>query len=236
MTTTRSPRFTKDELARISAGFEDKHPEEILRWTFDAFGDKVALAQSFGGASGAVLLDMAVKINPRVRVFYLDTDFLFPETYAYIQACVQRYGIAPAAYKSEFTPEQQAARYGEALWARDPDLCCNLRKVEPNRRALEGLDAWITGIRRDQAGSRAAIGLVEWNEKFGLVKVNPVAHWGKKQVWDYIFQHQVPYNPLLDRGYKSIGCTHCTRPVAEHEHERAGRWPGFNKTECGLHT
>ncbi len=235
MTTTHPRRFTNEELAAIGQGFEGRRPEEILRWSFDTFGDGVALAQSFGGASGAVLMDMAVKIKPNVKVFYLDTDFLFPETYALIEETKRRYGITPVAYKSTLTPEQQAAVHGEALWARDPDLCCDLRKVEPNRRALAGLDAWITGIRRDQAQTRTAIGLVEWDEKFGLVKVNAVAHWTKKQIWDHIFQNKVPYNPLLDRGYKSIGCTHCTRPVAEHENERAGRWPGTGKTECGLH-
>jgi phosphoadenosine phosphosulfate reductase len=236
MTTTRAPRFSKEELAKISEGFEGKHPEEILRWAFDTFGDRVALAQSFGGASGAVLMDIAVKLKPSVKVFYLETDFLFPETYANIEEAKRRYGIQPVAYKSKLTPEQQAAQFGPELWKRDPDRCCDLRKVEPNVRALQGLDAWITGIRRDQAGTRAAIGIVEWNEKFGLVKINPVAHWDKKQIWDYILKHRVPYNVLLDKGYKSIGCTYCTRPVGANEDERAGRWAGTDKIECGLHT
>ncbi len=236
MTTAKAPRFSKEELARISEGFEGKHPEEALRWAFDTFGDRVALAQSFGGASGAVLMDIAAKLKPSVKVFYLDTDFLFPETYANIEEAKRRYGIQPIAYKSLLTPEQQAAQYGPELWKRDPDRCCELRKVEPNARALQGLDAWITGIRRDQAGARSAIGIVEWNEKFGLVKINPVAHWDKKQVWDYILKHKVPYNALLDKGYKSIGCTYCTRAVGANEDERAGRWAGTDKIECGLHT
>lgn len=236
MPVRQARRFSSGELDRISDGFEKKRPEDVLRWAFDTFGDKVAMANSFGGASGAALLDMAAKINPRVNVFYLDTDFLFPETYALIEEAKRRYGVTPVAYKSELTPEQQAAELGEALWARDPDACCNLRKVEPNRRALEGLEAWITGIRRDQADTRKKIGIVEWNEKFGLVKVNPVAHWDRKQVWDYILKNKVPYNRLLDRGYKSIGCTHCTVPVGAGDDERAGRWVGFDKKECGLHT
>ena len=234
---TRTPRrFTPEQLERISEGFEGKRPEEVLRWAFDTFGDKVSLASSFGGASGTVLLDMAAKLNPRLTVFYLDTDFLFPETYALVEETTKRYGLKPLAYKSALTPEQQAELHGEALWSRDPDLCCDLRKVEPNARALAGLDAWITGIRRDQAGTRKHIGIVEWNEKFGLVKVNPVAHWSKKEVWDYILANKLPYNVLLDGGYKSIGCTHCTITVGANAGEREGRWAGTDKEECGLHS
>ena len=235
MATRTSGLFTPEELHRISDGFEDKGPEDVLRWAFDNFGDKVALASSFGGASGSVLMDMAAKLNPKVKVFYLDTDFLFPETYVLIEETSKRYGIKPIAYKSELTPERQAELHGEALWSREPDLCCDLRKVEPNARALAGLDAWVTGIRRDQSGSRDRIGIVEWSNKFGLVKINPVAHWDRKRVWDYILQNKIPYNMLLDQGYKSIGCTHCTRAVGAKEDERAGRWPGMDKVECGLH-
>ncbi len=236
MTTVISRRFTPEELQRRSDEFETQRPEAVLQWAFETFGDKVAMASSFGGASGSVILDMAVKINPKVRVFYLDTDFLFPETYASVKESAERYGITPVAFKSKLTPEEQARQYGEALWSRNPDQCCELRKVEPNVRALEGLDAWITGIRRDQAQTRKKIGIVEWNEKFGLVKVNPVAHWDKKQIWQYMFEHRVPYNVLLDKGYKSIGCTHCPKPVGADDDERAGRWAGTDKVECGLHT
>lgn len=232
---TKAPRFTKEELQRVSEGFEGGAPEAVLGWALDAFGDGVALGSSFGGASGAVLLDMAVKLKPNVAVFYLDTDFLFEETYTNVDDARKRYGIEPIAYKSKLAPDEQARLYGEELWARDPDRCCDLRKVEPNARALAPLDAWITGIRRDQAGTRNEIGIVEWNEKFGLVKVNPVAHWGKKEIWDYILTNKVPYNPLLDQGYKSIGCTYCTAAVGANGSDRDGRWPGSDKTECGLH-
>ncbi|MSQ24671.1 MAG: phosphoadenylyl-sulfate reductase [Dehalococcoidia bacterium] len=236
MTTSARTKFSPDELTQISLGFEGQRPEEMLRWAFDAFGSGVGIAASFGGASGAVIMDMALKLKPDVTIFYLDTDFLFPETYAYIDAFTKRYGVTPVAYKSRLTPEQQAARHGPALWQRDPDKCCDLRKVEPNARALAGLSAWATGIRRDQSGARGGVNLVEWNKKFGLVKLNPVAAWTKKEVWAYIFEHKVPYNLLLDQGYKSIGCTHCTRAVGANEDERAGRWSGTDKTECGLHT
>ncbi len=125
--------------------------------------------------------------------------------------------------------------YGAALWERNPDQCCNLRKIEPLRRKLRELRAWITSIRRDQTTARAGAGKVEWDEKFGLMKINPIADWSSKQVWQYIRQHNVPYNALHERSYPSIGCTHCTRAVRPGEDPRAGRWSGSSKTECGLH-
>jgi len=236
VTLKQSQRFSEDELRAISDGFEDKHPQEIVEWAFDTFGvSNVVVGSSFGGASGAVLVDVAAKIAPYANVFYLDTDFLFPETYALVDETKRRYGIEPIGVKSIHTPEEQAERVGPELWKTDPDACCNLRKVEPNVRMLANMDAWVTGIRRDQSG-REDVPIVAWDSKFWLVKVNPVAHWTKKDVWGYILKNDVPYNKLLDQGYKSIGCTHCTRSVAANEDERAGRWSGQGKTECGLHT
>lgn len=124
---------------------------------------------------------------------------------------------------------------GDRLWEREPDKCCGIRKVDPNRRALEGRSAWITGLRRDQANTRRTVNPVAWDHKFGLYKISPLAHWDEKDVWRYIFKHSVPYNPLHDEGYPSIGCTHCTRAVAVGEDPRAGRWSGTAKVECGLH-
>jgi phosphoadenosine phosphosulfate reductase len=216
----------------IGAGWT---PQEVLAWAFAQYSPDIVLACSFGGASGMALLDMSVKLNPAVQVFYLDTGFLFPETYALVAESVRRYGIAPVAIQPLLTPQAQAARYGEALWRRDPDLCCRLRKVDPNRRALEGRRAWITGIRRDQTGSRRQSQVVEWDTQFGLVKVNPLAGWTEAQVWEYIRENQVPYNALHDRGYPSLGCTYCTRAVKPGEDLRAGRWSGTDKVECGLH-
>jgi phosphoadenosine phosphosulfate reductase len=152
-----------------------------------------------------------------VEVFYLDTDFLFPETYKLRDVASAKYGFEPAGYMSLLTPAQQAAKHGDALWARDPDACCAIRKVEPNRRALEGKRAWISGIRRDQAKTRTDIPLVEWDDKFGLVKINALAAWTESQVWKYIADNGVPYNELHDRGYPSIGCTYCTKPVKPGE-------------------
>ncbi len=181
------------------------------------------------------LLDMAVKIEPDVRVFYVDTDFLFPETYQTRDKAMRRYGITPLGYRPKLTPEEQAAQYGERLWERYPDLCCALRKVEPNRRAVEGLDAWVAGLRRDQSVTRSNVQPVMWDAKFGLYKICPLWNWTEEQVWEYIGKERVSVNPLHVEGYPSIGCTHCTRRVAEGEGLRAGRWSGAQKTECGLH-
>jgi phosphoadenosine phosphosulfate reductase len=147
----------------------------------------------------------------------------------------EKYGISIERVYSALSPEDQEGVHGEALWSRNPDLCCNLRKVEPLRRKLGELNAWITSIRRDQTSVRSVARRVEWDAKFGLVKINPIVDWNSKQVWRYIHDHDVPYNALHDQDYPSIGCTHCTRAVRAGEDPRAGRWPGFNKTECGLH-
>ncbi|MGE5206271.1 MAG: phosphoadenylyl-sulfate reductase, partial [Chlamydiota bacterium] len=133
------------------------------------------------------------------------------------------------------SPAEQERAHGAALWARDPDRCCGLRKVEPLRRKLAELEGWVTSIRRDQTAARAGARKLEWDAKFGLVKINPIADWSAAEVWDYIRRNDVPYNELHDRGYPSIGCTHCTRAITPGEEARAGRWPGFSKTECGLH-
>lgn len=221
-------------ISRWSDEMEGKEPQEILRWAVEEFQPGLTMAASFGGPSGMVILDMVMQIDPSVEVFYLDTDFLFPETYALRDACEAKYGFKAVGYKSLLTPEQQAEQHGPELWARDPDQCCEIRKVEPNYRALANNTAWLAGMRRDQAKTRKNIGIVEWDSKFSLVKVNPLAAWDERQVWTYIMANDVPYNALHDRNYPSIGCTYCTRPVKEGEDPRAGRWAGFDKTECGI--
>jgi phosphoadenosine phosphosulfate reductase len=232
---TQTKTYTAEDLSRISAELEERTPREVLQWAVDEFFPDLTLACSFGGPSGMVLLDMMAQIEPRVEVFYLDTDFLFPETYETRDRAIARYGIQPVAYKSRLTPEAQAAAHGEALWSRDPDLCCALRKVEPNERALAGKRAWVSGIRRDQAATRAETPIVQWDEKFGLVKVNALARWTEADVWAYIVKNEVPYNPLHDQNYPSLGCTYCTKAVQPGDDPRSGRWQGFDKTECGLH-
>jgi len=221
----------------ISDSFEAKQPQDMLAYAIEKYQPKIVLACSFG-AEDVVLVDMVHRINPAVPLFYLDTDFLFPETYATRERVIEQYELRPAQViqvKSLLTPQQQAESYGEELWTREPDRCCHLRKVEPLTRVLRGYSAWITGIRRDQAPSRVNAGLIEWDQKFELVKINPLARWTSADVWTYIKVYEVPYNPLHDQNYPSIGCTYCTAPVAPGDDPRAGRWKNFAKTECGLH-
>lgn len=213
---------------------ERSSAEELLHWSVETFGSQVEIASGFG-AEGVALIDMAMGVEPEIRVFTLDTAFLFPETYRLIERIEERYGIRVERLQSEMSPAEQERVHGEALWSRQPDVCCNLRKVEPLTRKLSQLGAWITSIRRDQTAARARARKVEWDSKFQLVKINPLADWRTEDVWSYIREHDVPYNPLHDLNYPSIGCTHCTRAVDPGEDPRAGRWPGFAKTECGLH-
>jgi len=215
-------------------GIDQLTAEETLLRAFEQLQTNAAIASSFG-AEDMVLIDMANRLKLPFPIFTLDTDFLFPQTYTLITQAEQRYGVVVERLSSSLTPEEQARAHGDQLWAYEPDKCCGLRKVEPLRRKLACLGGWITGIRRDQAPTRAHTRKVEWDEKFGLAKFNPLADWTSEQVWGYIRAHQVPYNPLHDQNYPSVGCTHCTRPVKAGEDPRAGRWSGSSKTECGLH-
>ncbi|MFQ5693069.1 MAG: phosphoadenylyl-sulfate reductase [Nitrospinota bacterium] len=227
--------WTPEALKELSDEFENRSPQEAAAWALEEFHPDIALSCSFGGPGGVVLVDMLTRIRPDVRVFYLDTEFLFPEVYETRDRLIERYGIRPVAYRPALSPKDQAVVQGPELYARQPDLCCHLRKVVPMREALAGLSAWVTAIRRDQSPTRAGTGIVEWDARFNLVKVNPLANWTEDDVWNYIGENDVPYNPLHDRGYPSIGCWPCTKPVEKGEHARAGRWVNFSKTECGLH-
>jgi phosphoadenosine phosphosulfate reductase len=224
----------REKIVEVQSAAETWSPAQTLAWAFETFGNRVAISSAFG-AEGMVLIDLASHVQKDFRLFTIDTEFLFPETYALMDKIEQRYGIAIEKVYSLLSPEEQERTQGAALWTRDPDRCCNLRKVEPLRRKLGELDAWITSIRHDQTAARAGARRIEWDEKFGLVKINPIVDWTSKEVWRYIQQHGVPYNSLHDQSYPSIGCTHCTGPVRAGEDPRAGRWPGFAKTECGLH-
>jgi phosphoadenosine phosphosulfate reductase len=230
---TKTLLLTEEEVKSLNDQFLGKTPQEILELAFSKFAN-IAFACSFG-AEDVALVDMIVKIKPDAKIFYLDTDVLFAETYETIERIKEKYAPNLIKYSPAITLEEQAEQYGEALWAKDPDLCCSLRKVEPLQRALDGLDAWITGIRREQAPTRANAGVIEVDRKFQLIKFNPIALWKDKDVWNYIKENEVPYNPLHDQGYPSIGCLHCTRAVKPGEDPRAGRWSGTMKTECGLH-
>jgi phosphoadenosine phosphosulfate reductase len=226
--------FEKEALIRQKAEeFENASPETVISWAVQTFPN-ITFACSFG-AEDVILVDMLQKISPKTDIFYLDTDFHFKETYETRDLMVEKYGLQFIEVKSKLTPEQQAAEHGEELWKSDPTNCCNLRKVEPLTRILSQYEAWITGIRRDQAPTRANAKKVEYDTKFGLVKFNPLASWTSEDVWAYIRANNVVYNPLHDRNYPSIGCEHCTKPVMPGEDPRAGRWAGNEKTECGLH-
>ena len=222
------------EISALNERFEVASPEEIVAWAVETFGDGLSVGASFGGPSGMAILHMAAQLKPNVHVFVLDTDYLFQETHQTRERATAALSLSNVqVYKSKLTHEEQTAEYGAALWMRDPDLCCDLRKVEPNHRALAGKSAWIAGLRRDQSDGRSEIPIVAWNTRFGLIKINPLARWSEKETWDYIVKYDVPYNPLLDHGFVSIGCFNCTVPGKQG---RQGRWEGFDKDECGLHT
>ena len=227
MQTTEALIEVDDELNLESA-------ETVLRWALQKFGRDVALATGFG-AEGCVLIRMLAEIDTNARIFYLDTDLLFPETYELMKKLEATYGVRFEQRTSRLSLAAQAASYGERLWEQEPDVCCQLRKVDPLREILSGLRAWITAIRREQTPARAGARVVEQDRKFELIKINPLAVWSRHDVWRYIKEHDVPYNQLYDLGYRSIGCQPCTTLVQIGEEERAGRWRGSEKTECGLH-
>lgn len=217
----------------VAADLERKSAPEILEWAVETFHPRLYFACSFQKTS-SVIIDIAQKIDPSTRFFYLDTDVLFPETYETKDRLADRYGIEFERFHN-LTLEEQAQQHGDALWGHNPDLCCEIRKVEPMREALANVDSWVSGIRRQDRQNGNTIKKFGWDKRFKLWKLNPLADWHEKDVWNYIAANDVPYNPLHDHGYPSIGCTHCTRPPGAGEAPRAGRWADAEKTECGLH-
>jgi phosphoadenosine phosphosulfate reductase len=222
------------ETCAQSSRLEEATPQEILRWAVETYYPKLTMATAFG-AEGCVILAMLAEIEPRVRVFNLDTGYQFPETLALRERIRQRYGIEVELIRPNETVEQMERRFGGPIYHTQPQECCRLRKVEPLKRALQGYNAWITGIRREQTAVRAKANVVGWDERFQLVKINPLLNWTKADVWRYIRLHDVPYNSLHDQGYPSIGCWPCTRPVLPGQDDRAGRWAGLGRVECGIH-
>nr|WP_258957937.1 phosphoadenylyl-sulfate reductase [Brevibacillus centrosporus] len=213
---------------------EAKAPMDVLVTAVENYAGGLVLASSFG-AEDVVLIDMLHKLAPTIPVFYLDTNKHFNETYDTRDRLQERYGTIFVQVLPQLTLEEQAQQHGDKLWEREPNLCCEIRKVEPLKRVLSQYQAWVTGIRREQAPTRANAKKVEWDEKFNLVKFNPLADWTERQVWEYIHANDVPYNPLHDRNFPSIGCSVCTRAVLPGQDPRSGRWAGHEKTECGLH-
>jgi len=226
--------WTPEQLRATSAAFEDADPAAVLRWGAETFAPHLALATGFG-PEGVVLMHLVSQVAPQTTVFYVDTGLLFEETYALRDALAERLGLTFTRLSSELSVEDQAAAHGPRLWRRKPDACCQIRKVAPLRAFLKTQRAWITAIRRDQTPHRALAGLVEWDRTNGLVKLNPLARWTSEQVWAHLNAYDLPYNPLHDQGFPSIGCWPCTSPVAAGADPRSGRWGGCTKVECGIH-
>jgi phosphoadenosine phosphosulfate reductase len=232
--------LTPAELKSLEERFNSQSTEEILAWAWERFGARAAIGTSFQGA-GLVMMHLAKQQHLDFPIFTLDTGLLFKETAELKRRLEDFFGCQIESLEPDLTVEEQADINGPELWKHDPDLCCTIRKVLPLQDKLGDLDCWITGLRRQQSATRAAIGIVEVyvvNETIGrdIVKLNPMANWSREAVWNYIRDHRIPYNPLHDQGYRSIGCWPCTRKTANGEDERAGRWTGFSKVECGIHT
>jgi phosphoadenylyl-sulfate reductase (thioredoxin) len=223
-----------EEIAAAADALEGRPPASILAWAAERFAPRITFATAFG-AEGCVIVDLIARHHLPIDVLTLDTGLLFPETYELWRRLEERYGLTIRAVRAELSVAAQAAAHGDALWERTPDRCCEIRKVDPLRRALAGFNAWVTSIRRDETEERSATRVVEHDHRFGLVKVNPLARWTSDDVERYVRIHRVPVNPLHARGYPSIGCMPCTSAVSPGEAPRAGRWRGRGKTECGLH-
>jgi len=226
--------MTRDDLKQAADELEHAPAADILKWAADHFAPRLTFATSLG-IEDCVVTDLIAKASLPVDFFTLDTGVLFPETYVLWKRVEDRYGVAVTAVRPRRTIDEQALDAGPELWTREPDRCCELRKMEPLRARLAGYDAWITAIRRDQTPERANAPVVGWDGRFGLVKINPLVRWTLDEVRAYVREHDVPYNPLHDQNYPSIGCVPCTSPVMPGEDPRSGRWRGKEKTECGLH-
>jgi phosphoadenosine phosphosulfate reductase len=222
-------------LDRKSHQLEGAAPEKILSWAVDTYFPRFTMATGLG-PEGCIIISMLAKIEPRVYVFNLDTGYQFRETLELRERIMEKYGMTIDLQRPDLSVEDYEALNGGPVHASNPDRCCHDRKVAVLHRVAQNFDAWATGVRRDQGPTRAGTPIVRWDKKFGLVKISPLACWTKKDVWKRIMDEHVPYNPLHDQGYPSIGCWPCTRSVAAGDDERAGRWSGSAKTECGLHT
>ncbi len=220
--------------------FETESLEGVLAWTWERFGARAAIGTSFQG-SGLVIIDHAVRLGLKFPVFTIDTGLLFPETYELKARLEDFFGLEIEGLQPAQTVEEQNAEYGRELWKTNPDTCCAMRKVMPLQRKLASLDVWITGVRRNQSDTRKSTKILELYEFDALrahhiLKLNPMANWSRDAIWNHIHERKIPYNALHDRGYRSIGCWPCTKLTTASDNERAGRWEGFDKTECGIHT
>lgn len=230
-------QITRDSRTR-SVG-EQSPPQELVAWALEHFADRHTVITTSFGMEGCALIDMCAREGKPLKVVYLDTMLFFRETYELIDRMVERYPHVEFINRgTNLTVEEQETCYGPMLWKNDPDQCCKLRKVTPMRETLAGVDVWITGLRRGQSSKRASLRAIEWDWKFRLIKISPLAYWDRGQVWQYVRDNKVPYNELHEKSYPTIGCTYCTSPVPGSkigEYDRSGRWVGKDKTECGLH-
>ena len=229
------PDWTAAQITEAHSALADQGAEEILRWAVRTFYPRLTMATAFG-PEGCILIHLLAEIEPRVHIFNLDTGYQFPETLALRDRLQERYGVHIELVQPDLTVEDYERQHGGPLYQRRSDQCCHDRKIVPLRRTLADKEAWITAIRAEQSVHRQSAQVVMWDAKFNLVKINPLLHWTKRDVWNFILKHEVPYNPLHDRGYPSIGCWPCTQAVESGQDERAGRWAGTAKKECGLHT
>jgi phosphoadenosine phosphosulfate reductase len=223
------------ELEAASARLESTSAAEILKWASERFAPRFTMATAFG-PEGMVLIHLIAEHAPATHVFNLDTGYQFPETLELRERVRERYGIEVEMKRAASTVQEYEAEHGGPLYKKDPGRCCADRKIAVLREAIRGMDAWASAIRRDQSPDRARAPIVGWDNKFQLVKVSPLANYTRQQVWKMISDYDIPYNPLHDQGYTSIGCWPCTRAVLFGEDERAGRWSGTARTECGLHS
>lgn len=222
-----------DKVNHLSHLFKDSL--DVLKWAYNEYGDDIMYACSFG-AEGIVLIDLISKIKSDAKIAFLDTDLHFSETYALIERVKLHYpNLKIELVKPALTVDEQAKQYGERLWEKNPNQCCQLRKIEPLSAQLASVSAWISGLRREQSDSRKKTNYINKDDKFHSIKICPLIHWTWKEVWMYIELHQLEYNILHDRGYPSIGCEKCTLPATNLEDSRSGRWANTTKTECGLH-
>ena len=230
-----APEQGAEYAERMAERLQQEEPKRIVQWGVERYHPKLAVVSNFGPSTILVIHYLAEIGRTDVPIAHINTGFEFEETAEIALELERRYGVAIEHIRPELTVEQQAEKYGPKLYSADPDYCCYMRKVAPLEKALQGKEAWVTGLRKSQGAARRETKTVEWDSRYNMIKINPMAEWTFEKVWEFIRANDIPYNALHDQGYKSVGCWPCTMPVAEGADERAGRWKGQSKTECGIH-